>query len=414
MADAMKRVLICGIDGYLGWPLAMHLASMGCEVYGIDNLSRRKNVKEVGSCSATPIVGMEARVAAARRILGLKIAHNEGDLREYRDVAKVVRDSKPDAIVHLGEQPSAPYSMIDQEHAISTQQNNVVGTLNLLFAMKEWAPDAHLVKLGTMGEYGTPDIDIPEGFFDVEFRGRKARLPFPRQAGSFYHLSKVHDSGNIAFACKIWGLRSTDVMQGVVYGTRTGEMEDNQLLTRFDFDECFGTVINRFCAQAVIGHPLTPYGEGRQKRGFIALTDSIKCLTIAIENPPDLGEYRVFNQLDEVYDIRELATLVSQAAARIGLQTRTESVENPRVEAEDHYYNVDRESLRNLGFRPTMTLDKELDIMLNDLLRFKSRIEAKRDVIAPRTKWRAGARSHEPVDARAERAPEPAATVTVS
>src|SRR6266571_6668553 len=270
------RVLVCGIDGYLGWPLSLSLASRGFEIYGIDNFPRRRNVGEVGSCSALPIIGMEDRLSAAQRILGTKLTFVDGDLRNYRDVAKVVKESRPDAIVHLGEQPSAPYSMIDQEHAVFTQGNNVVGTLNILFAMRELAPNAHLVKLGTMGEYGTPGIDIPEGFFDIEYRGRKALLPFPRQAGSFYHLSKVHDSANVALACRIWGLMSTDVMQGVVYGTRTSEITDNKLMTRFDFDEVFGTVINRFCAQAVIGYPLTPYGKGRQRRGFIAVVDSIQ------------------------------------------------------------------------------------------------------------------------------------------
>jgi UDP-sulfoquinovose synthase len=391
----------------------MRLASSGFEVYGTDNFSRRKNVREVGSWSATPIMGMDARLAVAQKSHGVGISFFEGDLREYNDVSRIVRKSKPDVIVHLGEQPSAPYSMIDQEHAVITQENNVVGTLNILFAMKEFAPSAHLVKLGTMGEYGTPEIDIPEGFFDIEFRGRKARLPFPRQAGSFYHLSKVHDSANIALACRIWGLRSTDVMQGVVYGSRTDETEDKRLLTRFDFDESFGTVINRFCAQAVIGHPLSLYGEGGQRRGFIALVDSMKCLSIAIENPPDPGEYRVFNQLDEVYSIRELAEHVSLTGEKFGLRVQTETIENPRVEQEDHYYNVDHDHLRRLGFRPTRSLDGELGIMLRDLMRFKARIEAKRHVIAPRTKWRAGLIPSEPAYPRAERASELPAMVSL-
>jgi len=412
-AVTLTRVLVCGIDGYLGWPLALRLESQGFEVHGIDNFSRRKMVREVGSWSATPIARMEARLSAAQEVLGAKITFLEGDLREYNDVARIVRKSKPDAIIHLGEQPSAPYSMIDQEHAVFTQENNVTGTLNILFAMKEWAPNAHLVKLGTMGEYGTPDIDIPEGFFDIEFRGRRARLPFPRQAGSFYHLSKVHDSANIALACKIWGLRSTDVMQGVVYGSSTNETEDDQLMTRFDFDESFGTVINRFCAQAVIGYPLSLYGLGGQRRGFIALVDSIKCLSIAVENPPDPGEYRVFNQLDEVYSVRELAEHVSRTGDGLGLQVKIGTVENPRVEQENHHYNVDHDHLRKLGFQPTRSLEGELEIMLRDLVRFKDRIAAKRNVIAPKVRWRAGVASLEPVYAQTERVAEPEATVSV-
>jgi len=382
------RVLIAGIDGYLGWPLALHLGAKGHEVFGIDNFARRKNVAEVGSWSATPIPRVEKRLEVARNLRGLRIKFFRGDLRKYQDAAYVLRQSRPDAIVHLGEQPSAPYSMIDCEHACYTQENNVIGTMNLLWAMKEFSPRAHLVKLGTMGEYGTPNIEIPEGFFEIEYRGRKDRLPFPRQAGSFYHLSKVHDSANIALACKIWGLMSTDVMQGVVYGTRTSEITDNKLMTRFDFDEVFGTVINRFCAQAVIGYPLTPYGKGRQRRGFIALVDSIQCLTIALENPPSHGEYRVFNQLDEIYGINELAEMVCEASNEVGIKAEIASVDNPRVELEEHYYEVDHDELRRLGFRPVRKIDEELEIMVADLVKFKDRVKAKRSAIAPTVRWR--------------------------
>ncbi len=281
--------------------------------------------------------------------------------------------------------------MIDSKHASFTQENNVTGTLNLLWAMKESSPNAHLVKLGTMGEYGTPNIEIPEGFFEIEYRGRKDRLPFPRQPGSFYHLSKVHDSANIALACKIWGLMSTDIMQGVVYGTRPDDITDPRLHTRFDFDETFGTVINRFCAQAIIGFPLSPYGKGKQRRGFIALVDSIQCLTIAIENPPKkAGEYRVFNQLDEIYGINELAELVRKAADSLGISVEILSVENPRIEMEEHFYKVEHENLKKLGFRPTRAIEEELEIMLTDLAKFKSRVRARKDAITPRVRWKGG------------------------
>jgi len=382
------KVLIAGIDGYLGWPLALHLVARGHEVYGIDNFSRRKNVAEVGSWSAIPIPNMRRRLELARNLLGLRIKFFHGDLRRYQDALSVLRESKPDAIVHLGEQPSAPYSMIDWKHASFTQENNVIGTLNLIWAMKETCPHAHLVKLGTMGEYGTPNMEIPEGFFEIEYRGRKDRLPFPRQAGSFYHLSKVHDSANIMLACKIWGLMSTDIMQGVVYGTRSDGIVDHRLHTRFDFDEAFGTVVNRFCTQAVTGYPLTPYGKGRQRRGFIALADSIQCLTIAIENPPGRGEYRVFNQLDEIYGINELGDMVVTAARRLGINAELESIENPRVEMEEHFYKVDSVRLKALGFKPTRSIDEELEIMLRDLIHFKDRIRVKRHVIAPTIRWR--------------------------
>ena len=357
-------------------------------MYGIDNFSRRRNVAEVGSWSAIPIPSMKRRLEYARKLLGLRIRFFQGDLRRYRDASAAIREVKPDGIIHLGEQPSAPYSMIDSKHATYTQENNVTGTLNLLWAMKEASPKSHLVKLGTMGEYGTPNIAIPEGFFEIDYRGRRDRLPYPRQPGSFYHLSKVHDSGNVALACKIWGLMSTDIMQGVVYGTRPDDISDLRLHTRFDFDETFGTVINRFCAQATISYPLTPYGKGKQRRGFIALVDSIKCLTIAVENPPEFGEYRVFNQLDEIYGINELADLVRKEGDSLDMDVEISSVENPRVELEDHFYEVDHDHLRKLGFRPTRRIDEEIRIMLTDLSKFKNRIRAKRDAIAPRSRWK--------------------------
>ena len=383
------------MDGYIGWSLALRLSRLGHEVHGVDNFSRRKNVEEVGSWSATPLLPMGERLTAARAVHGLNIGFSQCDMRNYAEVSHVLERFKPNAIVHFAEQPSAPFSMIDREHAVYTQENNMTGTLNLLYGMKEYCRDAHLIKLGTLGEYGTPNIDIPEGFFEIEYRGRRDVLPFPRQAGSFYHWSKVFDSGNITFACKIWGLRSTDVMQGVVYGTRTDDVTDDRLLTRFDFDEAFGTAINRFVAQSVIGYPLSIYGKGGQRRGFIALVDSIQCLTLALNNPPESGQYRVFNQLDDVYNIYDLADAVKSVQAEFGLDSEIDRIDNPRVELEEHHYKVDNANLRNLGFRPTRTLKEELRVMFRDLLRFKDRIKAKQDVIAPRITWRSGFRSNQ-------------------
>ena len=385
-----SRILICGIDGYLGWTLALRLSSRGHQVFGFDNFDRRRNVEEIGSWSATPILDMTKRLRAAKSRCGYEISFKQGSILDYDFLSKFVEESHPDAIVHLAEQPSAPYSMMDRKHAIYTQHNNVLGTLNLLFAMREHAPASHLVKLGTMGEYGTPNLPIPEGFFEIEYRGRKDYLPFPRQPGSFYHLSKVHDSVNVMFACKIWGLSSTDIMQGVVYGTRTGDIDDDSLLTRFDFDEAFGTIINRYCAQAVIGYPLTPYGTGQQKRAFISLTDSMQCLTIAVENPPERGDYRVFNQIDEVYSVYQLADSVKKVGNSFGLEVEIQPIADPRVEAQEHFYEVDHDNLRKLGFRPTRALEVELRNMLADLSRFKDRIDAKRSVIAPKITWREG------------------------
>jgi nucleoside-diphosphate-sugar epimerase len=387
-----KKVLIIGIDGYIGWSLAMNLATRGHIVAGIDNLSRRRNVAKIGSISATPIREMEDRITVFDLVFSDArggISFKEGDLLDYSFARDYIKWFKPDTIVHLGEQPSAPFSMIDREHAVYTQHNNVIGNLNLLYAIKEIVPDCHLLKLGTMGEYGyDTELEIPEGFFEIEYKGKKATVPFPRMAGSWYHWSKVHDSNNIMFACKLWGLRSTDVMQGIVYGTRTKQMVADELLTRFDFDECFGTAINRFCAQAVIGHKLTPYGKGGQTRGYLALTDSIQCLTIATENPPEKGEYRVFNQLDQLYKINDLANTVQHVAKKKGMDVEIESVENPRVEKEEHTYKVQAEKLRKLGFKQTRTLEEEVDIMLSDLRRFKNRILTKREVILPKTYWK--------------------------
>ncbi len=380
------RVLIAGIDGYLGWSLAVHLSAKGHTVAGIDALLRREWVKEVGSMSAIPISDMDERVRLVTDKWKRDICFQNMNLKAFPDVRSFVADFIPDCVVHLGEMPSAPYSMIDAAHAVYTQGNNLIGTLNLLYSIKETCPDAHLLKLGTMGEYGTPNLDIPEGDFEVEYRGRKDAIPFPRQAGSWYHQSKVHDSANIRMACKLWGLRSTDVMQGIVYGTRLDEMgEDDRFATRFDYDGCFGTAINRFCAQAVLGQPITPYGSGRQSRGFLPLKDSIRCLTLAIENPPKAGEYRVFNQFADTYSIMAVANRVCEVADRVGFHTAVHPVLNPRIEQEDHYYNPDCSKLKKLGYRPTTDIDREIETMIRDIAKYRHRI-----IIAamrPTVKW---------------------------
>lgn len=382
------RIFIAGLDGYLGWPLAQYLADRGHDVAGADIFYRRQWVEEMGSWSATPIASIEDRLTAFNKRFGRPVHFWPGDLRDYKLVERIFKNFQPDAIVHLGECPSAPYSMIDVDHTVFVQANNITSTLNLLYAMRDIRPEAHLVKLGTMGEYGTPNMDIPEGFFDVEFRGRSARIPFPRQAGSWYHWSKVHGSNNIMFACKIWNLRATDVMQGVVFGTRIDPMgEDQKMLTRLDFDQAFGTAINRFCCQAVIGHPLTPYGKGHQRRGFLPLRDSMQCLTLALENPPKRAEYRVFNQFEEVYDITHLALKVQKVAARLGLDVQMNNLENPRDEMEEHYYQVDHQHLLDLGYKPTHDVEAEMEIMLRDLIKHRARIEARQAALIPDVRW---------------------------
>jgi UDP-sulfoquinovose synthase len=382
------RIFIAGIDGYLGWLLAQYLTTRGHEVAGADLFLRRKWVDEMGSWSATPIASMSERLSAFKQRFGHEPPFWEGDLRDYGLVEHIFKEFQPDAAIHVGECPSAPYSMMDVHHANFVQTNNIVSTFNLLFAMRDIRPNAHLLKLGTMGEYGTPNTDIPEGFFELEFRGRRDRVPFPRQPGSIYHLSKVHGSNNVMFACKMWGLRATDVMQGVVFGTRFPSMgDDERFLTRLDFDEAFGTAINRFSCQAVIGHPLTPFGKGHQKRGFLPLQDSMQCLTLALENPPKPGEYRVFNQFEEVYDLTQLAHKVQKVAGEVGLDVEVHNVENPRKELEDHYYQPDHRHLLDLGYVPTRDIDGEIRTMLRDLITYSERIELKRDVLVPKIRW---------------------------
>ena len=382
------KVLITGIDGYSGWPLALHLLGRGHEVFGIDNFVTRRRVKEVGSWSAVAVPSFANRQRAVRTLLGKELGFYRGDLGNYAFVHSVLEREKPDAIVHLAEQRSAPYSMIDVHHAVATQVENLTGTLHLLYAIRDACPKAHLVKMGTMGEYGTPNTDIPEGFFETEFRGRKDVLPFPRQAGSWYHWSKVFDSGDVMFASKIFGIAATDVMQGVIYGIRTAEMSDHRLLTRFDFDETWGTALNRFIAQAVLGLPITPYGKGEQRRGFIALEDSMQSLRLAVENPASPGEYRVFNQFDAAYSVNELAETAARVAKEFGLSPVIEHPPDPRVEAEQHYYNPIHERLYALGYRRTRELEEVVREIYRDLVHYRRRLEARKWVVQPTVQWR--------------------------
>ena len=293
----------------------------------------------------------------------------------------------PDAIVHFGEQRSAPYSMIDCEHAVLTQTNNVVGTLNLLFAMKQFCPEAHLVKLGTMGEYGTPNIDIEEGFIEITHNGRKDVLPYPKQPGSFYHLSKVHDSHNIMFTCKTWGIRSTDLNQGIVYGVKTDEtILGDGLATRFDYDGIWGTVLNRFCVMAAIRRPLTVYGRGGQTRGFLDIRDTLRCIELAILKPPRPGEYRVFNQFTEQFSVLDLANLVQRVGSCKGLHVAINHLPNPRVESEDHYYNAKHTKLLDLGLVPHNLSDVLLDSLMDEVVRYRDRV--REDTLLPKVNWR--------------------------
>jgi UDP-sulfoquinovose synthase len=380
------RILILGGDGYLGWPTALRFSAEGDDVVVVDNFNRRRWVEGAGSDSLTPIADLQTRIAAWEEISGVRIPAHIGPIEDGDFLDGIVADFLPDAIVHYGQQASAPYSMISRQTAVETQYANTIGNLNLLFSMRDHVPEAHLVKLGTMGEYGQPNIDIEEGYIEISHKGRSDTLPFPKLPGSLYHCSKVHDSTNIHFACRTWGLRATDLNQGVVYGIETEEtVKDERLITRFDYDELFGTVLNRFCLQAVIGHPLTVYGEGNQTRSFLNIRDTLACVGIAVKNPAAAGEFRVFNQFTEQFSVMQLAELVKDAGAHLGYEVDIQHYDNPRVEKEEHYYNAVNSNLLDLGLQPRLLGEELVESILGILERYKGR--AAEGAIDPRTRW---------------------------
>ncbi|PNK01376.1 NAD-dependent dehydratase [Cylindrospermopsis raciborskii S07] len=380
------KVLVIGGDGYCGWATALYLSNRGHEVGILDSLVRRHWDNTVGVETLTPIAPIQQRLQRWQDLTGKSIDLFIGDITDYGFLHKALHEFEPEAIVHFGEQRSAPFSMIDREHAVLTQVNNVVGTLNLLYIMREDFPDCHLVKLGTMGEYGTPNIDIEEGYITIEHNGRKDTLPYPKQPGSMYHLSKVHDSHNIHFACRIWGLRATDLNQGIVYGVITEETGlDELLINRLDYDGVFGTALNRFCIQAAVGHPLTVYGKGGQTRGFLDIRDTVRCIELAIVNPAQPGEFRVFNQFTELFSVGDLALMVKKASYAMGLNVEIDHIDNPRIEKEEHYFNAKNTKLLDLGLQPHYLSDSLLDSLLNFAVKYKGRVDNKQ--ILPKVSW---------------------------
>jgi UDP-sulfoquinovose synthase len=378
------RILILGGDGYLGWPTALHLSDCGHDVGIGDNIVRRQYDHEMGVESLVPIESLHTRTRAWREHTDREIEVFIVDLTDARKTFEMIEQFRPDTIIHFAEQRAAPYSMIDREHAVYTQQNNVIGTLNVLYAIEEIDPDIHLVKLGTMGEYGTPNIDIEEGWLEVTHKGRSDRVLYPKRPGSFYHLSKVHDSHNIEFACRVWGLRATDLNQGVVYGQQTPQTAlDDRLATRFDYDAIFGTVLNRFVVQAVLGEPLTIYGEGGQTRGVIDIRDTVECLRLTSEQPAERGEFRVFNQMTESFTVTEIAKVVATSYSG---EVSIENLENPRVEAEMHYYNVVHSGLVGLGLTPHCLSETLISSMFDVAERYKDRVD--RNALLPLVNWR--------------------------
>jgi UDP-sulfoquinovose synthase len=381
------RILVLGGDGYLGWPTALHLSDRGHDVAVLDNFARRSYDEELGLQSLVPIESLHHRVRAWHEVSGRCLELFVGDLLDAEFFLDVVRRFRPAAIVHYAEQRSAPYSMIDRKHAVYTQHNNVIGTLNVLFAIAEVDPDIHLVKLGTMGEYGTPNIDIEEGWLTVEHNGRTDRMLYPKKPGSFYHLTKVHDSHNIEFGCRTWGLRATDLNQGVVYGQQTDQtVRDPRLATRFDYDAVFGTVLNRFVIQAVLGHPLTVYGLGGQTRGLIDIRDTIECIRLACENPAAPGEFRVCNQITETMSVADIAKTV---AATFPGNVEVEYLANPRVELDEHYYNVVHTGLVELGLQPHLLSNTLIDSLFAVAARHIDRADV--SLMRPTINWRSPA-----------------------
>ncbi len=376
------KIIVLGGDGYCGWATSLYLSAQGHSVAIVDNFIRRQWDHELGAQTLTPILPLSDRLRTWTRLTGKSIELFVGDVTDYEFLLSTVKQFEPEAIIHFAEQRSAPYSMIDRKHAVFTQMNNVVSTLNVLFAIREVQRDCHLIKLGTMGEYGTPNIDIEEGYINIEHNGRSDLLPFPKQPGSFYHLSKVHDSHNMMFACNVWGVRATDLNQGVVYGTMTDEIGlDEALINRLDYDEVFGTVLNRFCVQAAIGQPLTVYGKGGQTRGFLDIRDTVRCIELACLNPAARGECRVYNQFTE-----QFSKNVREAGKDLGMKVEIDHIPDPRVEAEHHYYNAKHSKLLDLGLQPHFLSESLLDSLMNIALKYRDRVDP--TITLPQVNWR--------------------------
>lgn len=382
------KILILGADGYLGWPTAMHFANEGHSVYAIDNLSKRKIESEYGIEPLNSIKPFNERIKSWNLNQENNINYLVLDLLNYKVLCEILEEFKPEVIIHYAEQPSAPYSMASREKAVFTQHNNVIGNLNLLFAMKKLCPNSHLIKLGTLGEYGTPNIDIEEGWLNIEHNGRKDRVLYPKKPGSFYHLSKVHDSANIEFACRIWGLRCTDLNQGFVYGISTKEidLDYENLATSFHYDSIFGTVINRFITQMALNIDMTVYGKGSQKRGFLNLIDTVNCVKIATNNPPKEGEFRVFNQFTEFSSLNEMANKITLFADKNKIKTGIKHIKNPRIEEEDHYYNPKNTSLISLGLKPIIFDDEQIAKIHEVVKKNINRINP--DSLEPNINWK--------------------------
>jgi UDP-sulfoquinovose synthase len=381
------KILVLGGDGYLGWPTSMHLAQRGHEVLAVDNYLRRTLALQTQSEPLLPSPDLESRATIFEEVGGGHVDVRIGDITDWSFISEIVREFEPDALIHYAEQPSAPYSMRGYREARLTLDNNLTATLNVIWAVMEHAPSCHIVKLGTMGEYGTPDIDIEEGWIDIEHKGRSGRFLFPRQAGSLYHTTKILDTDLLWFYVRMHKLAVTDLMQGPVYGIETPETAmDPRLVPNFHYDDIFGTVVNRFLAQAAAGIPLTVYGKGGQVRGYLNLNDTLQCVELALNNPASAGELRIFNQFTETLSVNEIAEHVRVAGAEVGLDVAVESITNPRIEPEEHYYNPAHSGLRELGLEPHLMTTEVLAGMLERVLEHRDAIDEAR--VKPRVSWR--------------------------
>jgi UDP-sulfoquinovose synthase len=376
-----------GGDGYLGWPTAMAFAAKGHEVCVIDNYLRRTIAQQTQSEALMPTPNLNDRAAIFHSMSDYEIRVKIGDVSNYRTLEGIFQEFQPEAVVHYAEQPSAPYSMIGFEEAHLTLNNNLNATMNLIWAVLQHAPECHIIKLGTMGEYGTPNIDIEEGWIEIEHKGRKETFLYPRAAGSLYHTTKVMDTDVLWFYVRTYGLRVTDLMQGPVYGLSTDESDqDDRLLPNFHYDDIFGTVVNRFLVQAVAGVPLTVYGKGGQVRGYLNLRDTLQCVELAMMHPAAKGQLRILNQFTETFSVNQLAERVQKVGDQMGLNVQIKSIDNPRKEKEEHYYNPAHSGLLELGLQPNYMTDEIVANMLTKVVNYKNQIDTKR--ILPRVRWK--------------------------
>jgi UDP-sulfoquinovose synthase len=387
------KVLVLGGDGFCGWPTSLHLSDIGHEVTIVDNLSRREIDLELEVESLTPIRPIGERIRVWKELTGNEIDFVRLDLaNEYDRLAALLLEVRPDAIVHFGEQRAAPYSMRNETAKRYTIDNNVRGTHNVLCAVVESGLDIALVHLGTMGVYGygwSGSAPIPEGYLTVKVPTPdgdiEREILHPANPGSVYHLTKTLDQLMFAFYCANDQVRVTDLHQGIVWGTQTPQTAlDERLINRFDYDGDYGTVLNRFLMQAAIGHPLTVHGTGGQTRAFIHIRDTVRCIQIALENPPERGEKpKVFNQVTETFRVRDLAELIAKITG-----AEIANLPNPRREAPENELNVSREHFLELGLNPTRLSEGLLEESRDVALKYRHRADTTK--IIARSVWRQG------------------------